>query len=90
MRFEGWLFVVDEERDLAYLSREKWYLRNNSSYPYLNCVSLVDCCVDGIWLTARGQRETHGYYFRRDYDWNLYGWDCETVLLFNLDCVKQV
>lgn len=33
---------------------------------------------DGIWLTARGEYETR---FSQPY--NLYGWDCETVLLFN-------
>lgn len=33
---------------------------------------------NGIWLTARGEAET-----RYSYPYNLYGWDCDTVLLFN-------
>lgn len=33
---------------------------------------------DGMWLTMNGQEETR---FARPF--HLYGWDCETVLLFN-------
>lgn len=33
---------------------------------------------DAIWLTENGQSETHLYY-----PINLYGWDCETVLIMN-------
>lgn len=33
---------------------------------------------NGIWLTTRGEAET-----RFSYPYTLYGWDCETVFLFN-------
>lgn len=39
--------------------------------------SLVET-YHGIWLTAKGESET-----RFSFPYNLYGWDCETVLLFN-------
>lgn len=39
--------------------------------------SLVET-YHGIWLTAKGELGT-----RLSFPYNLYGWDCETVLLFN-------
>lgn len=39
---------------------------------------------DAIWLTEIGLRETH-----LSYPINLYGWDCETVLILNPHCFTQ-
>lgn len=36
---------------------------------------------DAIWLTEKGQYETH-----LNYKLDLYGWDCETVLIINPNC----
>lgn len=38
---------------------------------------------DAIWLTNRGQIKTH-----RSYPIDLFGWDCETVLILNQKCIK--
>ena len=40
---------------------------------------------DAIWLTVKGQRATH-----LSYPTNLYGWDCETVLILNPECCEPV
>lgn len=43
---------------------------------------------DALYLTVKGQIET-----RFGMDWfsslNLYGWDCETMLVFNFDCIEN-
>jgi hypothetical protein len=42
---------------------------------------------DGIWITLEAMEdleERHKYVMG-----DLYGWDVETVLLFNLDCIES-
>lgn len=51
---------------------------------YIDYEKLVKMGYDGIHLTDKGQSDT------RWGDINLYGWDCETVLLFNTDCVYRI
>lgn len=48
-----------------------------SGFPYINWERLVNL-YNGIWLTARGEAET-----RYSHPYSLYGWDCETIFLFN-------
>lgn len=50
---------------------------------------------DGLWLTMNGLKELSGFDIF-DFETNhlssignLYGWDVETVLLFNLDCIES-
>ena len=54
------------------------------------CMGLLDQVIDfpkmareydAIWLTTRGQQVT-----RYSFPMNLYGWDCESVLLLNAHC----
>lgn len=40
---------------------------------------------DGIWLTTKGEHET-----RSSYPYRLYGWDCESILLFNENAILKV
>lgn len=40
--------------------------------------------VDCIWLTEKGQCDT-----RLSYPRNLYGWDCECILILNERCIKS-
>lgn len=40
---------------------------------------------NGIWLTTRGMMETYC-----SYPYSLYGWDCETVFLFNKKPIIEV
>ena len=41
---------------------------------------------DAIWLTRNGELETRFSYS----DFNLYGWDCESILILNKNCCYQV
>lgn len=38
---------------------------------------------DAIWLTGKGLGETHD-----SFPTNLFGWDCESVLILNADCIS--
>lgn len=40
---------------------------------------------DCIYVTEKAIDETFGKYF----ELNLYGWDCETVLILNKDCIND-
>lgn len=42
---------------------------------------------DAIYLTQKGAWDTHIPFENREY--NLYGWDCETVLILNFDCIDK-
>lgn len=44
---------------------------------------LLATMCDAIWLTEQGQKETH-----LSYPVNLYGWDCESVLIMNPKCIS--
>ncbi len=89
------LLVIDKESDLEPIIREfpcscdecvRWALEA----PDLNMVSFpVDFPklaekYDGIQLTAEGQWRT-----RLTEPRSLYGWDCETVVLFNINHVSN-
>ncbi len=73
--FYGRLFVVDSISDMDELP---WI-----SDRWINFELLVFMGYDGIHLTEKGQEET-----RFTYPKSLYGWDCETVLIFNKDCIQ--
>lgn len=46
---------------------------------------LVNKGIDAIFLTDKGQGDT-----RLSHPKNLYGWDCECVLVMNKDCISNV
>jgi hypothetical protein len=92
LRFEGMLAVVDSK---WHMDRLPWTLVKLPSlggravtYYTLDFKKIADIGVDGIHLTVRGEQETR--YSMGRIGKSLYGWDCETVLLFNLDCVTQI
>lgn len=50
---------------------------------------------DGIFLTAEGQFSTRmpefkGIYYQECHGFNLYGWDVESLLVFNKNCIVPV
>lgn len=46
---------------------------------------LIATKYDAIWLTSKGQNKTY-----LSHPTNLYGWDCETVLILNSECCEPV
>lgn len=46
--------------------------------------------IDGILLTEHGQATTRFSRFTSDKRRDLYGWDCESVLIMNERCIKEV
>lgn len=76
------LFIIDSLQDL--LNAPLFVFQVESfSQQYLD-FELLATKYDAIWLTEKGQNETH-----HSYPTNLYGWDCETVLIMNPDCIEQ-
>jgi len=55
-----------------------------SKLPWLNdnIINFDDVIDDAIHLTVKGEEET-----RFSHPKSLYGWDCETVLILNPDCI---
>jgi len=56
---------------------------DNYKKEYPNFELLATMC-DAIWLTEKGQNETH-----LSYPISLYGWDCESVLIINGECCYE-
>ena len=47
--------------------------------------AMVQRGIEGIYLTEKGQIDTRWTSPR-----SLYGWDCETILILNENCIKSV
>ena len=78
------ILVIDSLRDLEMLPKSKLAYSKRFSKEYPDFEVLTKEC-DAIWLTERGQRETH-----LSHPLSLYGWDCESVLILNPDCCYEV
>lgn len=72
-KFSGDTLKIDSERDLYNFPWE-W----NEIYENPNFEKIEKSGCDAIWLTENGMRSTHLSMPR-----NLYGWDCECVLILN-------
>lgn len=88
LAFVGEVLTIRNVNDLNKLS---WVKQVSIKYEYqrpryiIDFESMASRGVDAIWLTAKGQWAT-----RHSHPRNLYGWDCETVLVMNPACVKQI
>jgi hypothetical protein len=79
VKFSGRVMTIDSVRDMEQLP---WCEPTPGwNFPLWEAVEF--CGVDAIHLTVKGQNETR---FSRPH--NLYGWDCETVLVMNRACVS--
>ena len=80
----GQVLVIDHAEDMLSLP---W----RAPYPAMSSLTFLDyekIAAEGaaaIHLTVRGQQET-----RFTFPKNLYGWDCECVLVLNKDCIRNV
>lgn len=81
------LFIIDGVEDLDRCPT----IKDNPGY-YNRTIDWEELSksYDGVWLTLNGERDTR-YSSNNAFSLgDLYGWDVETVLLFNLNCVKNV
>lgn len=77
--FEGNVFVINNERDARCM---EWLESYGIKYPDFE--KLVSLGYDAILLTEKGQQET------RFGEPSLCGWDCESVLVMNPECVHMI
>lgn len=75
IQFHGRLLTIHGEEDLGKLH---WTTSGHGKWEYPLFVPVLKQGYDAIHLTVRGQEETWFSLPR-----NLYGWDCETVLVLN-------
>ena len=77
-KFEGVTLTIDCAEDLDSFSWNK--INGMDSVLAIDFENLVLCGIDAIHLTVRGERMTRWSGTK-----NLYGWDCETVLVMHPD-----
>lgn len=70
--------VVDMETKLP------WY-QIHGLFQAIDFEAMVGQGIDGMHLTEKGQIDTRWSEPR-----SLYGWDCETILILNERCIKEV
>ncbi len=73
------ILKIDSLADLITLPKIK-----SDDGHYLD-FELLSSKFDVIWLTEKGQGETH-----LSGKINLYGWDCESVLIMNSNCCIEI
>jgi hypothetical protein len=73
------IYVIDSLEDLKNSPLREGYSKRVLDFE------VIAQSYDAIWLTEKGQNETH-----LSYPIDLYGWDCETVLILNPDCCTAV
>ena len=78
---ESNIYKIDSFQDLLSLPLiQKTYM--NKMVPDFE---IIQKTIDAIWLTIKGENET-----RLASNPDLYGWDCESVLIMNPDCCRQI
>jgi len=77
------IMLIDSLKDLLNLPKRIIDYGNNCKREYPDFELLATIC-DAIWLTEKGQNETH-----LSYPNSLYGWDCESVLILNPECCYE-
>jgi hypothetical protein len=78
----GNILVIDSEDDLKFFNWDRPYSHVDMLIPDFE--DLVFTGYDAVHLTVKGEYET-----RFSVPYSLYGWDCESVLIMNLNCIKS-
>ena len=79
LKHKSKIYIVDDVNDL-----EKLPSTENGYFKGLDFIKIAQS-YDAILLTEKGQRKT-----RHGYPKNLYGWDCECLLVLNKKCMKII
>lgn len=77
------IMIIDSLKDLLDLPKCNidYGVNFKKEYPDFELLATM---YDAIWLTEKGQHETH-----LSFPISLYGWDCETVLIINGECCYE-
>ena len=80
------IFVVDSYEDLLELSKKYSYEKEGFKIISRKLIDFEKMSkdYDGLFLTERGESQT-----RYTSKVNFYGWDCSSLLLFNIDVIKN-
>lgn len=81
LKYNGNTIVIDSVKDLDKLP----WKTSEKILTYPRFEPLMEQGVDAIFLTERGQWKT-----RLSHPKNLYGWDCETVLILNPKSIVEI
>ena len=81
--FSGRCVVIDSVKDLSDLAWIEARVSPAFTNRGIDFQGMLACGIDAIWLTAEGEEVTR---FSKPRD--LYGWDCETVLVMNPKCIQ--
>ena len=83
INFKGNCLQIDSLEDLKNLTLTVDNDYDIFSNRFIDFEKCLNDGIDAIWLTETGQNETR---------WsipNLYGWDCECILILNADKLKE-
>lgn len=90
-------FTLKESSKLLVINNLKDFMRCLRRFPLENkwvpeeklidFLSIEAAGYDGVYLTERGNRECH---LPLQCASSLNSWDCESVVLFNLDCIEKI
>ena len=82
--------------NMPYYDEEKYCHIQSRYIDFEKLATVCDCLwvtTDGLLLASYPERTLGTAFLQREphiIEFNLYGWDCETVLIFNPDCVLNV
>jgi len=76
IKFKGNVFKIDSYEDMLLLP---WVDNHGVLFE-----ALIACGYDAVHLTVKGEKET-----RYSDPKGLYGWDCESVLILNKECITD-
>ncbi len=80
------IYIIDSYEDLLNII-DKYPIKYENiriNHTFIN-FEVMSKDYDGIKMTKKGHIETSSIFLNP----NLYGWDCECILLFNLDCIDD-
>ncbi len=85
VRITGNILTINTVEDLDFLAWKPSKSITGPSFQGIEFAKMRDSGIDAIFLTERGQNAT-----RLSSPRNLYGWDCESVLVMNPGIIEPI
>ena len=91
LKKESRIYTINTDIDLTHCPRIiRKELIPGYIKGYIDFEGLKKEGYDGIYLTAFGVCQTASFVYLGEMNMDLYGWDVESLLLFNYDCIVPV